>query len=207
MSPKHRKHDIQLEHPDPYTEMEKLIAYPFVCANCDRIINSHDLFCSEECRQIAKYIRYYRRCIKDGRVDQLDVQQALRFRLAHILAGGYPERERRLTKDIRDAVIRRDEGRCRICGAPGTEIDHIHGSSHDLNNLQLLCKSCHSAKTASNLVPITPLSHPKEWALAEALHERAWSRLPQKLCDSTDWAQLWRKIASKRHLEIASRQR
>jgi 5-methylcytosine-specific restriction protein A len=59
----------------------------------------------------------------------------------------------RLPKDWqrrRQAVIRRDGGRCRSCGAPGArDVDHVlAGDNHDLANLQLLCRRCHLAKSA-----------------------------------------------------------
>jgi 5-methylcytosine-specific restriction protein A len=59
----------------------------------------------------------------------------------------------RLPKDWqrrRQAVIRRDGGRCRRCGAPGArDVDHIRpGDDHSLTNLQLLCRRCHGTKSA-----------------------------------------------------------
>lgn len=52
---------------------------------------------------------------------------------------------------IRDRVLLR-EPVCRRCGAPATEVDHIvplrFTRSHLEHNLQPLCKSCHSSKTA-----------------------------------------------------------
>lgn len=53
-------------------------------------------------------------------------------------------------KDIR-TVKRRAHHTCQNCGNPGTEVDHItpvsQGGTHDLDNLQLLCRRCHKAKT------------------------------------------------------------
>jgi len=41
---------------------------------------------------------------------------------------------------------------CR-CGQPANEVDHIlplaRGGTHDIANLQALCKACHSRKTVS----------------------------------------------------------
>jgi hypothetical protein len=58
----------------------------------------------------------------------------------------------RLPKDWqrrRQAVIRRDGGRCRRCGAPAREVDHVvPGDDHTLANLQLLCGRCHLTKSA-----------------------------------------------------------
>ena len=54
-------------------------------------------------------------------------------------------------RKLRAAVLRATP-RCRSCGGPATEVDHIvplrAGGSHALANLQPLCKPCHSSKTA-----------------------------------------------------------
>ena len=48
-----------------------------------------------------------------------------------------------------------DEPFCRICGAPATEVDHIHplrdGGTHERSNLQSLCGRCHRRKTRAAL--------------------------------------------------------
>lgn len=45
---------------------------------------------------------------------------------------------------------------CQRCGRPATEVDHIvplaRGGTHDPANLSALCKSCHSAKTAAEVM-------------------------------------------------------
>src|SRR5829696_5878881 len=70
---------------------------PFVCINCDRAIEltgQVKLFCSEICSEEAKFVRYFRRCSREGRIKKADVQEAVEIRFAHIMAGGYPARER-----------------------------------------------------------------------------------------------------------------
>lgn len=77
-----------------------------------------------------------------------------------LTADGQPcERHRRLPERVYDAqwrhlrlvVLQRDQGRCQQCGKPGNEVDHIQsvrlGGKTTLDNLQTLCKRCHSAKT------------------------------------------------------------
>jgi 5-methylcytosine-specific restriction protein A len=43
---------------------------------------------------------------------------------------------------------------CRHCSRPGLDVDHIiplaSGGTNDRNNLQVLCHSCHSSKTAGD---------------------------------------------------------
>jgi 5-methylcytosine-specific restriction endonuclease McrA len=53
---------------------------------------------------------------------------------------------------IRKAVLDRDMGMCRYCGAAATEVDHIlpvsRGGGSHMANLQALCRRCHATKTA-----------------------------------------------------------
>lgn len=74
----------------------------------------------------------------------------------------------------RAAVIARDHGTCQMpqadrlpCGAPGTDVDHIQrGDNHDLANLWLLCRACHTTKTQAEAAAArvrlyrTPERHP-----------------------------------------------
>ena len=54
---------------------------------------------------------------------------------------------------LREYVLARDNWICRSCGEFGNEVDHIEPWSKDdrlfwkQDNLQVLCKTCHSRKT------------------------------------------------------------
>ena len=178
------------------------------CVNCDRPLGEPKrpyLFCSELCKQEAAYVRYNRRVHRDERFKLPDVQEAINIRLALILGGGYPARERHLSPEARAAIVTREGGRFRLCGAPATEIDHIAGPiDGDINhpdNLQALCHDCHTAKTLSGLVPITPESHPDEWAKAQALQARVDAPIPLRPCDDDEnWAAEWRQFAAERRV-------
>lgn len=126
------------------------------CANCLEPLaqDQQGLYCSELRSDTTKNVRYIRRKIRNPEEwENPDVQEAVRTRLAHLLAGGYHEKARRLPVETRDLVLSRDEGACVECGEPGEEIDHISGDSNDPSNLQLLCRSCHHAKTALRMRP------------------------------------------------------
>lgn len=173
------------------------------CANCfeelpDRV---DGLFCSELCRQTAETVRYFRRVTRDSRIDQPDVQAALNTRFAHLLAGGYDKSGRHLTASIRREVRERDSGRCVLCGATGEEIDHIDGSGSDLENLQLLCKDCHRAKTAARMQPVTA---EQRGALQQLLHDRVKPNPPVLLCDDeVAWPKESRALKKARRDAIA----
>ena len=187
--------------------VETLTDYPFPCPNCDRQMTKAALFCSDLCRAEAKYVRYFRACVRDGRFEQQDVQEALQIRLAHILGGGYPERQRQLTKEIREAVFVRAQGRCQNCGGKGNQIDHIRGSSNDLENLQLLCVKCHNEKTLEGFEKISPETHPEEWAKQKALLSRVYAPQPTRLSDSPDWDKLWRSVQKTRREVVKNKEK
>lgn len=180
-----------------------LVEQPFPCANCDKPVADAQLFCVPLCRDEAKYVRYYRARIADDSFIYADIQEALKIKLAHILAGGYNARLRQLSLDLRRAVFERDNFRCRKCGGPGTEVDHVHGPSSELSNLQLLCSDCHRQKTMRSFQRISRKTHPDEWAKAVALDARVQAAKPSRFCDDEDWCRLWRTIATARRRAVA----
>ncbi len=176
------------------------------CLNCDSTLSedrrSPYLFCSTKCRQTSGYIRYYRRALADGRIDHEDVREALLIRGAFILAGGYPEAARRIPSTLRAQVVKRFGGLCAKCGRPGGEIDHIRGSSNDLENLQLLCRPCHVEKTKHSLIPIEDLP-PDAKAVAiqemERIEVRIYALNPLRICDDeANWPSRYKQVAAER---------
>jgi 5-methylcytosine-specific restriction endonuclease McrA len=149
------------------------------CCNCGAKLKNAAppyLFCSAVCREEAKYVRYARSVHADGRVAQADVQEALEIKLAFILGGGYPERERRLPDKLRREIFARDTHTCRRCGQPGTEIDHVNdvllGDINEPANLQVLCSTCHREKTLGSFERIERNDDPVRWkALNDKVHE------------------------------------
>jgi len=173
---------------------------PFVCLNCGEKLLLHTsakLYCSVGCSQEAELVRYVRRCIKDGRIKRPDVLEAIQIRLAHVMAGGYQKQERHIPADVRQAVIAREKGRCRICGRLGSEIDHIEGASSRPENLQLLCDICHNKKTLANIVEV--YAGDQGYETIKAKHDQFWERAragqPMRICDDEEnWAGLWHRL-------------
>jgi 5-methylcytosine-specific restriction protein A len=69
-----------------------------------------------------------------------------------------PDRQARRTlntgskawRSIRNRILLRDVSECRNCSRYGDQVDHVDGDSSNNrdDNLQVLCRSCHSQKTA-----------------------------------------------------------
>ena len=72
----------------------------------------------------------------------------------------YRARAKRITRAQVRAVMERDKI-CRMCGQPGTDIDHVipvsKGGQTDLLNLQLLCRTCHRQKSGNFLRKEVPM--------------------------------------------------
>jgi len=152
------------------------------------------------CSQTASAIRYWRRIVRDGRIDQPDVREAIRTRVAHLLADGYHEAARRLSLAVRDRVWERDDGHCVRCGETGAEIDHINGDAPDLSNLQLLCAACHRAKTADRM---RPASQEQAATVAALYATRVQPDAPALLCDDEQrWQREWPALKTARRQRL-----
>ena len=162
------------------------------CANCGVLIQGgRNLYCTELCQQAAEAVRYARGAQADGRFELLDVQEAVVVKIAFVAGGGYDKRARRLTGAQRAAVMERSAGLCVACGAPGSEVDHIHGSSALPANLQFLCRPCHQVKTSQALYPAPD-------KMIRVVHGPLWERIerpvPLQPSDTPQWA--WRQWVS-----------
>lgn len=97
-------------------------------------------------------------CWRFGDGDGADIYGRLRARALAAGAtppesrgGGYKKKQ--LPLSVRTAVFERDQYRCRKCGThKDLCLDHVHpeskGGSHDLDNLQTLCRPCNTSKGA-----------------------------------------------------------
>ncbi len=169
-----------------------------VCLNCYSALTPSQgrkgkVYCSEKCNQIAGTVRYGRKALKDGRWNNPDVQEAIKMRIGHILAGGYPEEARRVPPEMRAFIFARDKHTCVLCGAPADTIDHINGSANTPDNLRALCRSCNMGR-----VKFVPAS-PSEAEEARAILSRMMAESPLQLCDDEEaWDNgVWREIAAR----------
>jgi 5-methylcytosine-specific restriction endonuclease McrA len=176
------------------------------CANCDAAVTvKTPLFCSQRCRQEAELVRYVRGCVQDGRDQHPDVKEAIHTRLAMVLSGGYPERERQVPAATRAEVFRRAENRCESCGRPLdfdrtsgdadaiATIQHVHGNSNDVSDLKAFCRRCNLADAQERFVPVQPGSEAA--AKAAELRERWLAVEPLRLCDDAQqWRDIWQEL-------------
>ena len=188
--------DLLLEMFRPVTIAESAVRpHPDFCPNCDTRSEPKKLFCSELCNQEAQLIRYIRRVLKDGRGADVEVlRDGIGTRMLMVRSGGYPTRARTIAPALRAAVVARDAGRCVLCGEPGTEIDHIRGSSDELTNLRLTCKTCNGDRVRDAAVIA---KDPETIALIQRQNSRISQRIaaaaPYRLCDDEErWSTAWR---------------
>ena len=169
---------------------------PGACVSCDAPLGSAgDLYCSIQCHDIAKVIRYTRATAKDGRLQDPEVVRAIGKKIAHALSGGYDEAARRVPASIRAEVLSANGGICMICQRePAVQVDHIAGPSGERKNLQGLCARCHDQKTEAAMVPIAPDDVTRQ-RLHDEIRMRAEAPSPVRPCDDEDvWRDTWREI-------------
>lgn len=172
--------------------LDELAKPPIVeCVECGADIvltNRARLYCSEVCRQTLKLIHYGRSVEADGRIERdPTIAEALQMRIAQILGGGYHERARQVPSALRAQIFERDHGRCALCGARATQIDHIAGDANTLENLRAACGECNLGLAQRRLVPAPP----DKSALADELLERIFAVTPVfPRDDQTAWTTL-----------------
>lgn len=193
--------------------MKKYIFYKYVlpkftCINCNNIIpwkRIQKLFCSDLCRDEADYVRYHRKAINENRQDIPEVRDAIEARKLSVISGGYPSKKRKIPKLLREKILKLANHQCAVCKKKGNEIDHIKGSSNDLNNLQVLCWNCHISKTKKNYSSIKrndPDAYQKILKHIE-LEKRVKLKKPLVVCDDHNkWNVLYKEIQNERKLEF-----
>jgi len=130
------------------------------------------------------------------------------IKIGLVLGGGYPKQSRKLSRAIREVIMEREGGRCKVCGGQATQIDHINEdielALRDINdpeNLQAICDPCHRTKTLSNFRPIAP----EQWAKAKEIAARIDSPTPLRESDNDlTWKNVWRMHAAERSALLKS---
>jgi len=98
---------------------------PSTCPNCGvRVSSSRTPYCSSHCRDMAAFIRQFRTSVSDGSIFEAERQIGMGQALWALQGGGFPRRQSLVPAKVLAKVIERDGGKCAVCGAPATEIDH-----------------------------------------------------------------------------------
>ncbi|MFC6985508.1 HNH endonuclease [Streptomyces cirratus] len=196
------------------------------CANCAATLDMANrmLFCGKGCQEQAKLVRYLRTGIDKGKFLPVALRygigrdeneaKAVCSKLRFALRGGY---NRSTNRSERAAVIERDGGRCRRCGEPGAEVDHISGDGGGMLNRQLLCVNCHDEKTLRGMPGIRGLQgSDREPTWSSALRDlvrrqpqagslikaRVLPRDPVRWCDTTQWDSVRSRLKSERQARL-----
>lgn len=168
------------------------------CVECGvpvRLTNRPTLYCSDLCRQTLKLVHWARKAINEETLNLPDMQEAFQMKVAHILAGGYSDRARRLPAEVRQAVFQRSGGWCQLCGMPADQIDHIAGDSSNLANLRALCRDCNMAEAQKRFVPVGR----KHRGEADRILDRVFAPTPlNERDDESKWSEAYRRLQSER---------
>lgn len=121
------------------------------CPNCDKPFEStRSPYCSNECREIAGFIRQTRKAILDRTLFEATKQEVLGQILWELLGGGRPLRIHLVPDRILKQVLTRDERKCKRCGSPATQIDHIKTGCNRPINLEVVCDRCTKVRIFSD---------------------------------------------------------
>jgi len=142
-----RKHERRM-HREEY-ERRKQTTHN--CIECSNSTLYGKLYCSSSCRQRAKAVRYIRSVTKRGVQDRADIKKAINEKILWAFHGAY----KALPREVADAVWERDECKCVKCGEEGDHVDHPQ-NSHNIDDAQLLCDSCHKVKTLESRRALDP---------------------------------------------------
>lgn len=176
-----------------------------LCFNCDKPLAGPKLYCSSLCAEEAKTIRYIRAVTRDGRIEQADIAEAVKIRMAMLLGGGYPRQQRRVAPEVRAAVFQRDGHSCQVCGEPASEIHHLdHSLTEGVNeadNLQALCSSCHRKETMSKFKPASE----EQKKRGRIYQLRIAAPEPLRLSDDeVEWPKRYRRLQADRRARAAA---
>ena len=144
-------------------------------------------YCGPACREEAGFVRQVRAGLADGSIFDAERQVAMGQVLWSLLGGGYPLRQSMILERSRVLVFKRSGGKCEICGAEATSIDHVKTACNRPINLRAVCEGCTRTKPFGDADFLS--SHAVSRLLTE-LAARIAANPPLRLCDDPatwDW--------------------
>jgi hypothetical protein len=184
--------------------LDEMASAPVVeCVECGAAMvqtNRAKLYCSLVCHQTLKTVHYARATVADGRFERdPTIEDALRVRVAYIIAGGYHEVERRVPPALRAQIFARDDHKCVLCGEPATQIDHIAGDANTPENLRASCGACNLGLAQAQLVPAPP----EKAAVAERIFQRMFAPAPLvERDDESAWDETQKHLMADRRRQV-----
>jgi hypothetical protein len=98
---------------------------PSRCPNCDAPVDSFRTpYCGEHCRAMSAFVRQMRNSLQNESIFDPERQVGMGQALWNLQGGGFPHRQTLIPTKAIAKVIERDGGKCQVCGAPATEVDH-----------------------------------------------------------------------------------
>jgi len=185
---------IVAEQPDP--DIGPRAVDPCTCPNCGLPETSkRSPYCGENCRETAGFVRQFRSGLEQGWIFDAQKQVALGQVLWHVLGGGRPLRQQISPAKARQTALKREGGRCQVCGAPATTVDHIGSGCNRPINLRAVCDACCLDRPFGDPRVVEQETFS---ALTLAFAERIGSPIALRCCDDGGtWD--WRAYLAKRH--------
>ncbi len=161
-------------------------ADPSTCPNCGiEVASTRSPYCGEPCREMASFVRQFRTGLAAGWILDREKQIALGQNLWHVLGGGRPLRQSLILGKPRQKVIGRDGGKCQVCGAVATTVDHVRTGCNRPINLRAVCDACCTARPFGECQILD-----KAQAKFDEIAQRIASAKPVRACDDAetwDW--------------------
>jgi len=165
------------------------------CPNCGTPCSApRTPYCSEGCREMAGFVRQFRTGLIEGWIFEPEKQVALGQVLWHVLGGGRPLRTEIAPANAIKRAIAREDGRCQVCGAPATTVDHSGSGCNRPINLRAVCRACCEDRSFGDFQVTERETYQ---STVEEISARIASQQPLRICDdTTTWD--WRKYLAPR---------
>ena len=169
---------------------------PTRCPNCDMpVASSRSPYCSEQCREMAGFVRQFRAGLVLNWIFEPEKQVALGQVLWHVRGGGRPLRREIAPPRSRTEALKRAGGICQSCGDTATTVDHIGSGCNRSINLRAVCETC---CTDIPFGDPRVVDHPEFASSVNGIAARIVSDIPVRSCDNSEsWD--WRDYLSKRN--------
>jgi len=180
---------------EKFRPAEPIPENPITCPNCGEPSDSTKTpYCGPTCRNVAAFVRQFRGALADGSIFDPERQEALGQVLWYLLGGGRPLRQHIIPERTRKDLFKKAGGRCAICGAEATTIDHIASGCNRPINLRAVCDSCCRTKPFGDA---SVVGRPEFTELLDEFVTRVGSPDPIRCCDDPkNWD--WRQYIGKR---------